>query len=176
MKRHFPWLLCILLFLLQGTLLIWLLPSSWQVGVHVSPNFVFVIILYIALHLGRHQALVYGLLFGMLQDFIFYGHMLGVHSFAMGLTGYLTGLLQARRPHFILNTMLLVGIGYMVFETIMYGAYRVFNVTKIDYLGALTHSILPSALFNMLFALAVYMPMRKLLEDLASFKKDRDDS
>lgn len=176
MKRHVIWLICLLLFLLQGTLLNWILPSSWQSSVHVSPNFVFVIVLYIALQLGRHQALVYGLLFGLLQDFIFYGHMLGVHSFAMGLTGYLVGLLQSRRPNFIMNTVLLVGLGYIVFETIIYGAYLVFNVTKIDYLGALTHSILPSALFNMLFALAVYMPMRKLLEDLASYKKDRDDS
>lgn len=176
MKRHYVWLICLLLFFIQGTWFTWILPVSWQSDVHVSPNLVFVLIMFIALYLGRHQALVYGLIFGILQDFMFYGHMIGVHSFAMGLTGYLLGLLQSRKPHFILNIMLLIGLSYLFFESIIYGSYLLFNVTKINYLYALTHNILPSSLFNMLFALAIYMPIRKLLDDLVFFKKDREDS
>jgi rod shape-determining protein MreD len=176
MKRHYIWLLCLLLFFIQSTWFNWILPVSWQSNVHVSPNLVFVLIMYIALYLGRHHAMVYGLIFGMLQDFMFYGHMLGVHSFAMGLTGYLLGLLQTRKPYFILNITLLIGLSYIFFESTIYGTYLVFNVTKMDYLYALSHNILPSALFNMMFALAIYVPIRKLLDNLISLKKVQEDS
>jgi rod shape-determining protein MreD len=106
-----------------------------------------------------------------LQDFIFYGHMLGANSFAMGLTGYMAGLLQDRRQHFVLGTVSLVGLAYIVFESMLYGSYRLFNVTKIDFGYALTRYTLPSALFNMLVALIFYIPMRKLLDYLTTAKK-----
>ncbi|TCZ75163.1 rod shape-determining protein MreD [Paenibacillus albiflavus] len=176
MKRHSIWLLCLLMFFLQSTWFNWILPVSWQSDVHVSPNIVFVLIMYVALYMGRHKALMYGLIFGILQDFMFYGHMLGVHSFAMGLTAYLLGLLQARKPYFILNITLLIGLSYIFFESIMYGTYLLFKVTHMDYLRAFTHNILPSALFSMLVALAIYLPVRKLLDNLISLKKVQEDS
>jgi len=173
-KRHYLWLICLLLFVLQSTIMYWLLPPSWQSVVHISPNFVFVVILFIALYKGRHHALAYGLVFGLLQDFIFYGHMIGPNSFAMGLTGYLVGLLQDRRQHFVLSTVTLVGLAYMAFESMLYGSYRLFDVTHVDFVYAVTRYMLPSALFNMLAALIFYIPMRKLLDHLSTPKKERE--
>lgn len=150
----------------------WLLPESWQSNVHVSPNFVLVVILYFGLYVGRHQALLYGVIFGLFQDFIYYGHMIGVFSFAMGLTGYIIGLMQVFRPHFVLYTIVLIGIGDAICEAMVGSLYLLFDVTKIPFVHAMTHFVLPSALFNMLFALAIYIPMRKWIDSMHLVKKD----
>ncbi|MCR8644143.1 rod shape-determining protein MreD [Paenibacillus sp. N1-5-1-14] len=176
LRRHYRWLLLLLLFIVQGTLMPWILPESWQSSVHISPNFVLVIILYYALYLGRHQALLYGVIFGLLQDFIYYGHMIGVFSFAMGLTGYLIGLMQVFRPHFVLYTVVLIGVGVALCEMMVGSLYLLFNVTKVPYMFALTHYVLPSALFNMLFALAIYIPMRKWIDSMNLVKKEGEAS
>jgi len=176
MRRHYLWLVCLLLFIVQSTLMNWLLPVSWQTNLHVSPNFVLVAILYIALFKGRHYALVYGLIFGLLQDFMFYGHMIGAHSFAMGLTGYLTGLLQSKRTSYVVSTIFIIGLAYMAFETMLYGSFRLFNITHTEYLFALTHYTLPSALFNMMAGLVFYIPLRRLLDGRLPSKKEGDDA
>lgn len=144
--------------------MVWLIPSTWQSSVHVTPHFTLVFIMFIGLFHHRHSALIYGLLFGLLHDFNYYGAMLGVYSFGMGLTGYLAGLAQRRQPNLIFYNLLITGIGLLVFEFLNYGINRLFKLIDIDLQFALTHYMLPSVLFNLLFALICYVPIRKLLE------------
>ncbi|MDD9269862.1 rod shape-determining protein MreD [Paenibacillus sp. GCM10023248] len=164
MTRHLLWLILLGLFVLQGTIMVWLIPSSWQASVHVTPHFTLVFIMFIGLFHHRHSALIYGLIFGLLNDFNYYGAMLGVYSFGMGLTGYLAGLAQRRQPNLIFYNLLITGVGLLVFELINYGINRLFKLIDIDLQFALTHYMLPSVLFNLLFALICYVPIRKLLE------------
>lgn len=91
MRRSVLILLLFLLFIVQGTLLPWLLPNVWQM--RIIPNLVFIVILFVTIYHHRHTALILGLSFGMLHDVVFYGRILGAHSFAMGVSAYLIGLL-----------------------------------------------------------------------------------
>lgn len=71
-------LLLFLLFILQGAVLPWLIPNSWEM--RIVPNLVFIVLLFITVYHHRHMALMLGLSFGMLHDIIFYGRIIGAHS------------------------------------------------------------------------------------------------
>lgn len=173
--RKWLWLILLGLFILEGTLLQWIIPEVWQSKVYVAPHFILVIVLYIGLYVDRHTALVYGLVFGLLQDFMYYSPMLGPISFAMGLTGYLAGLTHRRLFSNIAVSMLVIGLGNLFFEWILYGLYRVFQVTHLDLQWAFFHQMLPSMLINLLFALIVYVPVRKLFESMQSVSSAADE-
>lgn len=169
MKR---WLLLALLtgmFLLEGTVLKWIIPAVWQGNVAVSTHFTLVIILFIALYDNRHHALFYGLGFGLLHDVVYYGStMIGTYTFSMGVVGYLAGLASSRSKPNILYSMFIITMGNFLFETVIYGLYRLFQVTRDTPQWMFFHIMLPSVLINLLFALLVYVPLRKWLEDMVS--------
>jgi rod shape-determining protein MreD len=175
MARNLLWMLLLLIFLLQGTVMHWIIPSVWQTKVFIAPHFTLTVVLYIGLYVGRHMALAYGIAFGLLQDFIFYGHMLGVYSFGMGLTGYLVGLMERRIPGNLFYNLLLIGFGQFLFDAINYGLNRLFNITHEDFRTVLSYHMLPNVLFNLLFALIIYVPVRKLLERVAYGSKPQDE-
>lgn len=168
MTRKWLWIILFALFILEGTLLQWLIPEAWRSKVYVAPHFILVIVLYIGLYINRHTALMYGLIFGLLQDILYSSPMLGPLSFSMGLAGYLAGLTHRRLYSNIIVSMLVIAVGNLFFEWLLYGLYRLFQTTHLDLQWAFFHQMLPSMLINLLFALAVYVPVRKLFESMNS--------
>jgi len=165
--------LMLLLFLIETTIVPWLVPIEWS-G-RVVPHFTFVIVLYAALYTGRHAALMLGLGFGLLQDIVFYGHLLGVHAFAMGMCGYAVGLLLERKRSPLLLALAVIGLACLVYDSVTYMIYRAFRVTADSYAYVLTDSILPSLFLQLGFALAVYIPARKLLEGAAKTAAEEEE-
>jgi rod shape-determining protein MreD len=164
--RHYWIALAVLgCFVLEGTLVEWVIPPTWQTKVYVVPHLVLIAVLYISMFTNRYLGLTYGLAFGLLQDVIYYGHSIGVYSFSLGLVGYAAGL-SFRRAQFGIVTSLLVALfGLLLYETMIFGIYRVFlNVIRLTMEWAFLHQMLPSTLFNLLLALALYVPARKWLE------------
>ncbi len=168
MHRKIVWGVIFLLFLLEGSLLPWMIPSAWRGNVSVTPHLVLVAIIYVSIYLNRYSALIFGLFFGFLQDFVYYGHMIGVYAFSLGLTGYLCGLFFGRSHIHILPSMLLMAFGNLLYEAAVYGCYRLFNVINSPFEWAFTHQMLPSILFNLLLALLIYVPVRKLFEKIGN--------
>ncbi|SDD24092.1 rod shape-determining protein MreD [Paenibacillus sp. UNCCL117] len=169
------WLLLALLFLLEPTLLPWILPLGWQTNVEVNPHFVLVLVLYIGLYVRRHVALAYGLLFGFLYDFLLFTPMLGPTSFAMGVAGYAAGLMQGRMYSSIVMSMLVIGSGHLFYDSILYGIHRLFRVTNVSFEWIFLHQILPSMLINLLFALAIYVPVRRMFESLPGKSAEKEE-
>jgi rod shape-determining protein MreD len=164
MPRSRLTLLLFIAFLLEGTILKWIIPPDWQTHVMVTPHPVLILLIFIGISFNRYWSLAYGLSFGMLHDIVYYGPMIGTYSFAMGLVGYLIGLFASRLHANILTGMFWVVSGNLLFEWIVYGIYRVFQVTNISVQWAFLHVMLPSILINLLLALLMYLPMRKWLE------------
>ncbi|PYI52249.1 rod shape-determining protein MreD [Paenibacillus flagellatus] len=166
MRRYGITIVLFVLFLLEGTILEWIIPPVWQSTVLVVPHVVFVGVLLVGLFKNRYQALGYGLAFGMLQDFIYYGHALGVHSFSMGLVGYVAGLAFRAASRGVVISLIAAALGSFAYDSLVYGIYRFFlGVVRLDYQWTFLHQILPSMLFNALIALLLYMPARKWFED-----------
>lgn len=174
MRPHIIVLILFALFLLEGTVMPWLIPDEWHT--RIVPHFVFAIVLYSAVYMNRHYALFFGLLFGMLHDVVFYGHMIGVYTFSMGLGGYATGLvLNKNRLSLPLMTGILL-IGNVLFDSTVWSIYTLFKVIQDPYTWALVHHILPSLLLNVTFALALYLPLKKLWEGADKSKKEEEQS
>jgi rod shape-determining protein MreD len=154
------------LFILEGTIMPWLIPEAWSA--RLVPHFTFVFVLYSALYGGRHTALILGLCFGFLQDIVYYGHMIGVHAFSMGLCGYLTGLLLERRRAPLIMALSVIGMGCLLYDGTAYMIYRVFEITHDLYAYALIQYMMPSMFLQLGFALAVYIPARRWFEGAAA--------
>ncbi|UHA74357.1 rod shape-determining protein MreD [Paenibacillus sp. 481] len=148
-----------ILFMLEGTLLPFIIPDIWQ-G-RIVPQFVFIIVLYYSVYKHRHTGLLMGLGFGLLQDIVYYGHMIGPHAFSMGLLGYLTGLLIGSRKATMVTMMVLAVIGSFSHQIILFGVYALFGVHQMPFKFALIEYMVPSLFIQLLFAMAVYVSMRK---------------
>ena len=164
MRRSVLILLLLLLFLLEGTILPWLIPNAWEM--RIIPNLVFIVILFVTVYHHRHTALILGLSFGMLHDLIFYGRILGAHSFAMGLSAYLIGLIFQipRAPLPLMMTVVL--LGSLLEDSMLFAIYSVFNLSQEPYNWALLHHMLPTMLFHFAIGLLLYIPLRRQLEQL----------
>ncbi|SEU17664.1 rod shape-determining protein MreD [Paenibacillus sp. NFR01] len=162
MRKPVLILLLFLLFIIEGTILPWLIPDAWQM--RLIPNLVFVVILFVTVYHHRHTALVLGLVFGMLHDIVFYGRILGAHSFAMGVSAYLIGLIfqSPRTPLPLMMTVVL--LGSLLEDSIRYAIYSVFNLSNEPYNWALLHHMLPTMLLHFAAGLILYVPLRKQLE------------
>ncbi|WP_028561855.1 rod shape-determining protein MreD [Paenibacillus pinihumi] len=173
MKLHWIILIMFVLFLLEGTIVSWLVPEEWTH--RLIPHFVFVFVLFSSMYAGRHVALFLGLAFGMLQDIVFYGHIIGVHSFSMGLCGYLAGLLLEYKRAPMLTAISVIGMGCLLLDTVTFMIYTVFQINKQPYVWALTHHILPSLFLQLIFALIFYIPARRWFEG-AYRKKTKEEN
>lgn len=168
-KRVIP--LLALLFLFETTVVPWLIPESMY-G-RIAPHFVFVASLYAGMYAGRHAALLIGFVFGWLQDITFYGHMLGVHALLMGSIAYLAGLLLEGKRVPMLAALAFIALCCFLYDSAAYGIYRIFRIAHEPYEFVLLHSIAPSLFLQTGFALAAYVPARRLFE--AKAKKSADE-
>jgi rod shape-determining protein MreD len=175
MQRYFLPVILYVLFLFEGTVMPLMIPSAWQSKINVTSHFTFIVILFIAIYVSRHWALAYGLAFGMLHDIVYYGPMLGTYAFGLGLISYLTGLLSLYSKANLLTSMLLIVSGNFLLELIVYGIYRVFQITHISFHFAMTYHILPSTLVNLLFAIIIYVPIRKLLANVGAAREREEE-
>lgn len=155
-------LLMFLVFILEGTVMPWIIPAGF--GHRIMPHFVFVIVIFSGLYSRRHLALLLGVSFGMLQDIVYFGHLLGINAFFMGLMGYFTGVLFERRRSTIMMAISVIGFACLLYDSVIYFIYSVFRITSESYAWALIDHILPSLFLQLAFALACYVPVRKLFE------------
>ncbi|WP_042199645.1 rod shape-determining protein MreD [Paenibacillus camerounensis] len=172
MRRSVLVLLLFLLFIVQGTLLPWLLPDVWQM--RIIPNLVFIVILFVTIYHHRHTALILGLSFGILHDVVFYGRILGAHSFAMGLSAYLIGLIFQipRAPLPLMMSVVL--LGSLLEDSILFSIYSVFNLNREPYNWALLNYMLPTMLFHFAIGLLLYIPVRRQLELIKKETRDEE--
>lgn len=159
-------LLMVFLFLIEGTVMPWIIPGDWKM--RIVPHFVFVMVLFFGMLMNRYVAMTLGLIFGLLHDVIHYGHMIGVYSFSMGVCGYLVGKLFESRRLSIGGMMFVIVLGNWVFDTLVYGIYTLFLINHKPYDWALIHHIIPSLFLQLLFSLIIYVPVRRSFENLRS--------
>ncbi|NMO95310.1 rod shape-determining protein MreD [Paenibacillus lemnae] len=164
-RQHVMILLLFVLFILQGTIGFWLTPPSLQGK--VSPNLLFVAILFATIYYHRHTGLVLGLIFGLLHDVVYYGEMIGTYSFAMGVSAYIIGLIfkTPRAPLPVMMTAVI--LGSLLFDSMLFGVYKLFRINPDSYNWALLNQMLPDLLIHFAFALLIYVPVRKQLDLIA---------
>ncbi|GED13318.1 rod shape-determining protein MreD [Aneurinibacillus migulanus] len=150
------------LFLIEGTIAQVFAPEVWGLPWIVVPRFVLVGVVFIGLYAGRRKALYFGLFFGLLYDVV-YTEVIGVYAFATAVLGYLAGL-SSRYFHqswflVLVNVLLVV----LVNEWLVYQVYHLFNRASMEALTLLLKEMVPTTVFNTLFAMLIFRPMSKLM-------------
>lgn len=163
MPRFLLSLLVLLLFLLESTVFQFLIPHSgaWN----ILPRFALVGVIMIALFLGRREGLLYGFVFGLLQDVLF-GQVIGVYTLSMMIAGYFSGLILMlfhRSIAVVASTVALILFGH---EWLLYSIYRLFLTTTVDVQWIISNQILPSVGANLFFAILLYYPLFKLSDGI----------
>ncbi|WP_027414892.1 rod shape-determining protein MreD [Aneurinibacillus terranovensis] len=158
-----------LFFLIEGTVVQVIGAAAWGLSWIITPRFVLVGIVFIGLYLGRRKALVYGLLFGLLYDVV-YTDVIGVYAFTMGLTGYLAGLCARYFHQSLLLVTTTILLATFMNEWIVYGLYHLFHMAEVSLNTLLLQEMVPTVLFNTLFALLIFRPMSRMLTAAESKK------
>lgn len=150
-----------------------LIPDGWS-G-RIIPQFVFIIVLYHGVYMHRHTALLFGLGFGLLQDIVYYGFMIGPHTFTMALLGYLFGLLFSTRNTPMIYMMMITIVASFANQAILYGVYRLFSLHQYSFQYALMEYMLPSLIVQLVFSIIVYVPMRKWFEGFTAINATNEE-
>ncbi|RKP54243.1 rod shape-determining protein MreD [Cohnella endophytica] len=167
MKIRINWvILCaIILLVLENSIVPWLVPPQWSE--RLLPHLCFILTLFVAGFGGRHVAFMFGLGFGLLQDSLAYGHLIGPYGFGMGLIGYLAGLLAERKSFTIGFFSWVALVSGLMLDSIVYFIYKLFRLTDLQYAQVFYWQIAPTALLQLLIALLFYVPIRRYLVKLS---------
>lgn len=163
MKMRINWvILCaIVLLIIENSVIPWLVPPGWSE--RLLPHLLFIMTLFVAGFGGRHTAFLFGLGFGLLQDLLSYGHLIGPYGFGMGLIGYLAGLAAERKSFTIGFFLWIVVVSGVMLDSIVYFIYNLFRITDLDYAFVFFWQVAPTALLQLLIALLMYIPVRRYL-------------
>ncbi len=151
----------LLLLIAENSLVHWVTPGEWTS--RLLPHFTFVMTLFVAGFAGRHRAFLFGLGFGLLQDILYYGDLIGPYAFGMGLLGYAAGMAAERRSPTLPWLLWIFAVGGALLDTIVYSIYKLFGLTNLSYSYAFYWQIAPTTLLQLLIALALYVPVRRYL-------------
>lgn len=172
MPRYWLWLICFFLFIIESTIMEWMIPTQWSSTIHIAGRLVVVVLIYTSLFVDRYFALALGLVYGLLQDVIFYVYMIGLYTFGMGTLAYFNGL-AFRRVHLdFLSIQGIVILGLIVFELYVFSIYSLFGITEQSLLDAFKMNILPSTLCSFAFSVLIYVPIRQYLERVQAGKSE----
>jgi rod shape-determining protein MreD len=169
---HFLFILTLfLLLVIEGTIVQVFAPERWGVSILMIPRFVVVILIFSALFLGRMQGLLLGLLFGLFYDIV-YGGVIGIYTFSMALIGYFSGLSFKIFQQNIIIILFTILVALVAHEFIVYGLLSLIGYVQMDVQDFFLHKVIPTLVLNLIFALLVAYPVRKVLVQM----KEEDET
>ncbi|MCC3376908.1 rod shape-determining protein MreD [Cohnella sp. REN36] len=161
----------LVLLLLQTAVIPWAIPSAWSD--RLLPHLPFVMTMFVAAFAGRHRAFLFGLGFGLLEDTLSYGHMIGAYAFGMALLGYLVGLLaEQRTTRTLAFTLLMIGLGSGLLDLLVYFVYKLFLLTHLSVAYVVYWQVVPTLLLQTFAGLALYLPVRRWFIKTAAPKEE----
>ncbi len=172
MNNKIIWLTIFIVFILEGTLVHWLIPTNWYNGLQVAPHFVLVLVLFVSICRNRHLGLVFGLMFGLMHDIVYASPMLGPHSFSMGLAAYSAGVIARRMKITLSSSLFTISFFIVLYDIANISLYRMFRVIDVPFTTTFTDFMMPTLLFNLLFAVVIYVPARKWMESRQEHRED----
>lgn len=75
----------------------------------------------------------------------------------------------------MLYSLVMIAYGNIIYEMLIYGLHRyLLKVISVDLGWTFIYKMLPSLIINLLFAVIIYIPVRKLLEQIAIERKTEE--
>lgn len=173
MKNRYAFIIFLALFLLEGSLIVpWILPSGWLSKMYLAPHFTLVALLVFAMQRSRYVGLLYGFAIGLLQDVVYGGPMVGPHAFLMAFAVYGAGYAARRIKLSMASTLFIISLSLLFYDFAIYAIYDLFRIASLSLAELAARMLAPSLLFNLLFAVLIYVPARKLFERKAETRDE----
>lgn len=149
--------------LIVTAILIYILQANFFSWFHIAgvmPNLFVIFILFIGLFGNRAMGTIYGLVVGLLLDFII-GTRIGINSIGLGLIGFLATIFDknfSKDSRMTIMVMVVVGTG--IFEILSYLLNYIFlstNVEILNFIKILTIEII----YNVIMTIIIYPFIQK---------------
>lgn len=149
-------------FISEGTVMQVFSPENYEFEMVLVPRFAIILIMIIAVHKSLSEALLYGIVAGLLYD-ILYTDFIGVYTFSMGVSAYIAGL-SAK----VIHVNLITGIGLSIvvvalLDIQVFGLYSIIGFIKMPFKVFLYDRLFPSLVLNSIFFILAYYPFRRLI-------------
>jgi len=171
MKKVLLPFLIYLAFISESSLVQTFLPHENSMDWQLIPRFSMVMILFIAMYLNTTYGLLYGLAFGLLTDLL-YTDIIGVYLFSMAATAYITSIFSRYLFGNLIVTLLLSIVGVSILEFFVYGLNSLIGISNQMIDEFLYNRLLPTLILNGFFAILIYYPYVKQLNQLKDTLKE----
>lgn len=149
--------------LILTTMLIYFLQSnffSWFNIAGIMPNLFVLLILFIGLFGTRTMGTIYGLMVGLILDFLL-GTRIGIYSVGLGLIGFLAAIFDKNFSKDSRMTIMVMGVGAtIIFESLTYLLKYVFAANQVDLLNFVKILAIEVA-FNLILTIILYPLVQK---------------
>ncbi|MFG6493995.1 rod shape-determining protein MreD [Fictibacillus sp. UD] len=171
MKKILLPFLIFLAFISESSLVQAFLPHENSMDWQLIPRFSMVMILFVAIYLNTTYGLLYGLAFGLLTDLL-YTDIIGVYLFSMAATAYITSVFSRYLFGNLIVTLLLSIVGVSILEFFVYGLNSLIGISNQMIDVFLYKRLLPTLILNGLFAILIYYPFVKQLNQIKDTLKE----
>lgn len=118
----------------------------------IVPNTALVLIVVIALKVGRVKGAIFGLIGGLLQDILF-ASTIGINAFILFFVGYIVGFAEDSFSRENIINPIIFTIAASIFYNIAYSLFLFFLSREISFMGALKTIFSIEILYNAGFAI-----------------------
>lgn len=133
---------------------------SWFNIAGIMPNLFVIFILFIGLFGTKTMGAVYGLIVGLLLDFII-GTKVGIYCVGLGLIGFLSAVFDKNFSKDSRMTIMVMGmVATAIFEVLMYVLNYVFLATNVE-LFAFVKILLIEIVYNLILTIILYPLIQK---------------
>lgn len=133
---------------------------SWFNIAGVMPNLFVILILFIGLFANRTMGTIYGLVIGLLLDFII-GTKIGIYSFGLGIIGFLAAVFDKNfSKDSRMTIMVMAVVATAIFEILSYLLNYIFVLINIEILNFI-RILAIEVFFNLILTIILYPLMQK---------------
>ena len=152
-------LTAILIYILQANFFSWFRIAG------IMPNLFVIFVLFIGLFGSRAMGTIYGLIIGLLLDFII-GTKIGINSIGLGLIGFLATIFDKNfSKDSRMTIMVMVVVATVIFEALSYLLNYILLSTNVEIFKFIKILVI-EVIYNLIITIIVYPLMQKFGYDM----------
>ena len=140
-------LIAVLLFFLEPIFSLFS-PISFGEGIYILvPRFVIIYLIFVAVYYSQKQAIIYGIVFGLLYD-MFYIDIIGLYAFLYPVICYIASVIIHQVHKHIVTVMFLSLVLVGLLEVLSYSFASLIAITSMEPNQFLTMRLIPTIIAN----------------------------
>lgn len=163
-------LIAVLLFFLEPVFSLFS-PISFGDGIYILvPRFVITYLVFLAVYYSQKQAIIYGIVFGLLYD-MFYIDIIGLYAFLYPMICYIASVIIRHVYKHIVMVMVLTLLLIALLEVMSYSFASVIAITSMEPKQFITGRLIPTMISNSFFVIIFGWFFKKLIDSRVMLRR-----